>query len=355
MKTPEEDTHISSLDGLRGIAALSVLFFHYTYTFFKQLSGTEWYYPIYHFINFGWLGIDLFFVLSGFLITRILLKHHDSPHYYKTFYCRRVLRIFPIYYTVLFFYLMFYPFDNQFFLWTYSSNIFPSVKIIDELSHFWSLAVEEHFYLLWPIAMSLFFTRGLITFCSTIIVLSLMSKLIMFYQGFQLTYIYHFSLNCFDAMALGSLLAILNDKNLLPTILKDGHLNLTFTLMTIFSISNILYFFNEEKGFYSLLYLTFTFSIYFCVLIQLIYKKQKNIITKLCNIAFLRRLGLYSYGIYLFHLPMQQLTTKLLQTSPLTHHLWSVLLSLCLTVFLSGLSYHLIESKFLSLKKHFQY
>ena len=75
--------HLPALDGVRGIAILAVIAFHS------------------HVLGFGWAGADLFFVLSGYLITGILLRTRDDPGYFRTFYIRRVLRIFPLYYAVL--------------------------------------------------------------------------------------------------------------------------------------------------------------------------------------------------------------------------------------------------------------
>jgi peptidoglycan/LPS O-acetylase OafA/YrhL len=79
-------THFDSLDGFRGLAALFILFFH---------SLLPWFRPL-------WIGVPMFFVLSGFLITRILITHKEAPGYLKTFYSKRALRIFPIYYLALF-------------------------------------------------------------------------------------------------------------------------------------------------------------------------------------------------------------------------------------------------------------
>jgi peptidoglycan/LPS O-acetylase OafA/YrhL len=139
---------IPALDGLRGIAILAVLLFHLG---IPQCS-------------LGWAGVELFFVISGFLITRILLKTREDTKYFTNFYYRRTLRIFPIYYMVLIGYTivaLFAPGGGSRtlpFYYIYLQTIpqlhsqFTDLPI---LSHTWSLAIEEQFYLVWPVAVFL--------------------------------------------------------------------------------------------------------------------------------------------------------------------------------------------------------
>src|SRR5438874_11818359 len=130
-----EAKHIPSLDGLRGLAIILVLLFHFTpegggHTLIGVL--TRWV------SRLGWCGVDLFFVLSGFLITGILFDAKGSPHYFRNFYMRRVLRIFPLYYGVLLVVFIIVPLfktmtaddwrlmNNQHWLWLYAANIPPA-------------------------------------------------------------------------------------------------------------------------------------------------------------------------------------------------------------------------------------
>src|SRR5688572_28211876 len=137
-----------ALDGLRGVAILLVVLYH-NFGFIKQSY-------------FGWLGVDLFFVLSGFLITDILLRTRSQPGFLRDFYMRRVLRIFPLYYVSLIIFLFIlapltsakvewgYYLGNQVYFWTYLQNwlfIFKDPGNAHILNHFWSLAVEEQFYI----------------------------------------------------------------------------------------------------------------------------------------------------------------------------------------------------------------
>jgi len=155
--------HLAALDGVRGIAILSVLLFHFVANTIPT-NGFER--AVNHVLNYGSLGVDLFFALSGFLITGILFDARAEADYFKNFYMRRVLRIFPLYYAVLvvvFFVLPLVPAlagseivslrDRQAWAWLYAVNVYVSIHgdwVLGHLTHFWSLAVEEHFYFVWP-------------------------------------------------------------------------------------------------------------------------------------------------------------------------------------------------------------
>ena len=154
--------HIPALDGVRGLAILAVTL----YRFGKDLPTSNWFErSLQYGIQFGNHGVDLFFVLSGFLITGVLIDSKKRPNYLLNFFVRRSLRIFPLYFTALMLFLILLPalygtrqpfqlaVENQFYLWTYLTNVKMSLAdawCFGSLDHFWSLAVEEHFYLLWP-------------------------------------------------------------------------------------------------------------------------------------------------------------------------------------------------------------
>src|SRR5262249_2846553 len=112
----------------------------------------------------GWMGVDLFFVLSGFLITGILLDSRGADGYFSSFYARRFLRIFPLYYgfLALWFLVLAYVFgsaysdlfarERQVWFWSYTAN-WGRPDELGALGHFWSLAIEEQFYLVWPLVV----------------------------------------------------------------------------------------------------------------------------------------------------------------------------------------------------------
>ena len=152
---------IPAFDGLRAVAILVVLLYHCH----PRLQGT-----IFEgFIVWGWTGVSLFFVLSGFLITGIILDSHASLHFYKNFFARRFLRIWPAYLMLLFLYYWFFPFLFSGYRWMFHGiatapwlflllfvqNLWP-IALPGSIGPTWSLAIEQQFYLFWaPIARRL--------------------------------------------------------------------------------------------------------------------------------------------------------------------------------------------------------
>ena len=144
---------VPELDGIRGIAILTVLIYHvFAYSMLRR-AWTGLPHLAMRITEHVARGVDLFFVLSGFLITGILLDSRFDHHYFRNFYARRALRILPVYYAVLFGILIFYRHSWDYVLLSFFhlSNIAPILGIMMVNGAMWSLSVEEHFYLLWPL------------------------------------------------------------------------------------------------------------------------------------------------------------------------------------------------------------
>jgi peptidoglycan/LPS O-acetylase OafA/YrhL len=143
--------HFRELDGLRGIAALLVFFHHLCNATIPPANWTPAILELRSLFEFGAAGVDIFFVLSGFLITSLLIRDRTRPAYYRDFYWKRILRIVPVYILCLLGALFFIPHSGAYVLLSALFIVnFANVIHIQSSGPFWSLAIEEQFYLLWP-------------------------------------------------------------------------------------------------------------------------------------------------------------------------------------------------------------
>ncbi|HVY94890.1 MAG TPA: acyltransferase [Bryobacteraceae bacterium] len=204
------DSRIIELDGLRGIAILLVLLTHF---FSYSMMGRQWSGVAALAMKVtepGWLGVDLFFVLSGFLITGILLNARGDCHYARNFYMRRALRILPLYLAVLLLMLVSYRGSGPAVLLglAMSINVAPILHIAVPLggAALWSLAVEEHFYLIWPWIVRAVRPATLGAVCISI---CLLEPAIRAAFRFQVDDVYFYSWFRFDGLAWGALIAVL--------------------------------------------------------------------------------------------------------------------------------------------------
>ena len=211
--------HIPALDGVRGLAILLVIAFHARVVFG---STAEIPYLGFRLLGLGWSGVDLFFVLSGFLITGILLDSCESPTYFRTFYLRRVLRIFPLYFAYLFLILVVARFTwlaisgtdlwqstNPWWYFTYLLNWKADHGYNDHvLGHLWSLAIEEQFYMVWPAVVWLAPRRHLQWLCLAVAAGALGARFWMGSHGFDSEAVYRMTPGRMDTLALGAFVAV---------------------------------------------------------------------------------------------------------------------------------------------------
>jgi peptidoglycan/LPS O-acetylase OafA/YrhL len=209
-----EHSRVPELDGVRAIAIWMVLVGHIFYGWAVSVRAFA-HVPVIllQIVGHGWLGVDLFFVLSGFLITGILLDSRHKSHYFRNFYARRFLRIMPLYFAVVIAFAIFYSHTREYFLLSTLfaanlANLF-GVTVPHGPGILWSLAVEEHFYLLWPLLVYWLDRRKLTILAIFIIVVTPIARGLAVAHGMPIdAAIYVYSWFRFDGLALGALLAI---------------------------------------------------------------------------------------------------------------------------------------------------
>jgi peptidoglycan/LPS O-acetylase OafA/YrhL len=219
--TPRLSGHLPALDGLRGVAILLVLVEHFVRlqpaTLVERLVSRG--------AAVGWVGVDLFFVLSGFLITGILLEAKGGQRFFRNFYLRRAFRIFPLYYGCLLLVFLVVPYlgvlgagetrdllHSQGWFWSYLSNVMiarAGSLSASPMEHFWSLAVEEQFYLVWPLIVWLLPRRRLKVLCLGVMLASLAIRMALRAMGEPGAVLYVLTPTHLDPLAAGAWLALI--------------------------------------------------------------------------------------------------------------------------------------------------
>jgi peptidoglycan/LPS O-acetylase OafA/YrhL len=203
----------SELDGIRAVAISMVLLAHGFFAF-PNAPGALDGMPVVlkQLIGHGWLGVDLFFILSGFLISGILLDAKSKPAYFRNFYVRRVLRIMPLYFAAILVWSLFYRDSAEYFLLSsaFGANLSAVLHIHEPHGPgvLWSLAVEEHFYFIWPVLIYGLTARGALFASVAIFVGTPILRAIYAAKGMDPDVIYMLSWFRFDGLAMGAMLAI---------------------------------------------------------------------------------------------------------------------------------------------------
>ncbi len=333
-----------------------VMWFHYFQDPDHQLNS-----GLYRWIvktaSIGQTGVDLFFVLSGFLITRILLEQKGQPKYFRNFYARRSLRIFPLYYFYLSVVLVLLPLlqkleipslSQQWYWWCFLQNV--PLTFGQESAgpfHYWSLAVEEHFYLVWPFLVFFLPTRLQGSAAWSLIFGACVSRVVML--SFELP-VFYFTLARMDAMAIGALLA-LNEDSIRSNPTRSRKAFVAAGVCAFAGLLPLYFAFSGSgAGWLQTIKFPLVAAAYACVIGVCLTLPSHSTVKKLLESRWMCWVGSISFGLYIYHgLCFHFCDFILGVTSPL------LMLPLCFmsAALIAVLSFHLLEKPFLSLKRYF--
>jgi peptidoglycan/LPS O-acetylase OafA/YrhL len=357
---------LPALDGVRGLAILLVIA-HNAALFPDAGGGVVRLASVA--AGASWVGVDLFFVLSGFLITGILLDHRREDDYFRTFFLRRMLRIFPLYYATLFVAFAVLPHlthlahlapdgRNQIWLWAYLDNwTGPLGRDTPAFPHFWSLAVEEQFYLLWPVVVWLLAPRRLLAACAGLTVVALLARVGLRLAGANHQLVYEWTICRMDGLVIGAVVAVLLRRPGFRA-WADTHLSrLAGVALGLFVTGLLL-----TRGYpritlrsqtfgYSILDVTFGVFILVVVLQDL---RGRGLLRRLLAARPLRSVGTVSYGMYVFHTPIKRFAEAHLAHPDAIGPAWGLayLVAIAAVSYVAALaSYHLFEKRFLALRE----
>lgn len=342
---------------------LLVVLFHYTSYFSSRLAGLDGAWPaIVRVASTGWIGVDVFFVISGFLITTTLLKRPvDSVASYSTFIRRRAIRLLPAYVaSLLIFTLVALLLDphskvlkNEYLLWTFTASLQSllgdRVALADQhfsMAHFWTLAVEWHFYLVFPILVAR--CRSYFRPAVALLLIAIAFRVICHFAGISDNGIYTFTLCRIDSIAAGCLLA------LVPARIGRRQSAAAAVLGAVIFISIWVALALADVPFKTLAWLqTFGYTLLAVSLALMMYRvihsSQRSVIVRALEFKPLAAMGRASYSLYIWHLPFYPAIVLAAQnnfTDVRLAYLVAALTGLLMTAALGGLSYLFVESRF---------
>ncbi|MFC5408936.1 acyltransferase family protein [Larkinella bovis] len=351
--------HLPQLDALRAFAVTFVLIFHW----FPQDAWIN-------FLPNGSIGVTLFFVLSGFLITRILIQNRNqilagkTTHsaVYKNFIVRRALRIFPIYYLFITFVYFVLPhtsdirqFPAYYYLYGYNILLHQTGNWPDLLSPLWSLSVEEQFYIVWPTVILLTPRSQLRNMILFTIIMGLASRILWALDGNREGVL---TLTCLDSFGIGALWSyfVVEQPDAIPVFKKQ------LRWATLLALALFIFMLTQPYTSFFRIYQRTLISVLSLYVIVHASIGFRGIIGRILTHPALLYMGKISYGMYLYHMAVSGyltgwVLTKASRFSPVSLHTpWiHFVSSFVLLMIVASLSWFFIEKPVNHLKRFFTY
>ena len=355
------------MDGLRGLAILLVTCYRFGRTT-QSAPSSSWVTQI---LELGTHGVELFFVLSGFLITGILLDTRGQTNQLRNFFVRRGLRIFPLYFLAVIICVWLIPTlasligassieqafaparDQQFYLWCYLTNV--QMSVVDAwcfgpLDHFWSLAVEEHFYLFWPLAIVLCRSRWLLWSTMALAFSCVISRTAWLAFGGTATAAEVLTVWRCEGLLMGACIAMLVRS---PT--QNWHGVARITRRAWLPVAIVAIALDATDRRILMVNTTLWSAVWFCLLMNLAASSPAGWLSRFFCSSWLRGLGKLSYGMYVFQAPLVPLVAALGWRAgvSLPLDLLYVVCMFAVTVGVAWCSWHGFEKHWLRLKDYF--
>jgi peptidoglycan/LPS O-acetylase OafA/YrhL len=358
---------LPALDGIRGLAIIWVVLYNTTDLLPPTPHG-PW-----HLLAFlvhpGWIGVQLFFALSGFLITGGLLDTQRATNYFRAFYARRALRILPLYYAVLILLLIVAPAlhvaptllqatpKEHLSLWLFTLNWTHAAPY--GFAHFWSLAVEEQFYLFWPFIVHRLSARRLLAVCICIAPVALIARSMMILSGANSWAVYTATTSRLDALALGGAGACLLRIPAARAWLAPRLTAVNLVALALFAVSIPLARTYDADAIQCQIFGYSLLALCCATLVTTSAEARDTVLARILGWGPLRSCGKYSYAIYIFHQLIHKLFCEPWMVSKFGSHppalaVYAYSLTIGLVSFCAAfLSYNLLEKHFLALKHLF--